>query len=210
MRAICNLLATGDRQASSQDELAIRYQDAVASVRRDPRSSSVLVISPFLDPLALLRQNRETELAMRGYQNILIYYDGSEEAESALRRVGGLGSALTAQIHVITVADMASAIAWSAGMLSHIAYDRLESTARLVLDEALDTMTQCGIVAAGHMAYGNVVDSIVKRADLLNADVIVVGHRRRRGLARWWSTSPTHAELLERASGRAVMAVPTE
>jgi nucleotide-binding universal stress UspA family protein len=147
---------------------------------------------------------------MQGQKNMLIYYDGSEEAGSALRRVGRLAPALAAQIHVLTVADIASAMAWSTGMLTDIAYDRIESAARLVLHEALDIMTKSGLMAAGHVAFGNVVDSIVKHADLLNADVIVVGHRSRRGLARWWSASPTHAELLERASGRAVMAVPME
>jgi nucleotide-binding universal stress UspA family protein len=147
---------------------------------------------------------------MRGHQSILIYYDGSQEAGSALRRMGRLASAPTTQIHVLTVADTTSAIAWSTGMMSDLTYIEIEATAQMVLNEALDMLTKSGIMAAGHVAFGNVVDSIVQRADLLNADVIVVGHRGRRGLARWWSTSPTHAELLERASGRAVMAVPME
>jgi nucleotide-binding universal stress UspA family protein len=67
--------------------------------------------------------------------------------------------------------------------MTDIAYDRIESAAQLVLREALD-MT-------GHVAFRNVVDSIVTHADLLNVDVIVVGHRTRRGLARWWPASPT-------------------
>jgi nucleotide-binding universal stress UspA family protein len=75
--------------------------------------------------------------------------------------------------------------------MTDIAYDRIESAAQLVLREALDLTTRSGLMAAGHVAFGNVVDSIVTHADLLNADVIVVGHRTRRGLARWWRASPT-------------------
>jgi len=88
---------------------------------------------------------------------MLIYYDGSEEAVSALRRVGRLAPALAPQIHALTVADIASAMAWSTGMLTDIAYDRIESAARLILYEVLDMIIKSGLMAAGHVAFGNVV-----------------------------------------------------
>lgn len=50
-------------------------------------------------------------------------------------------------------------------MVSELAYSTVESTARAVLNEALDMMTKSGIPAAGHVAFGDVVDSIVRLAN---------------------------------------------
>lgn len=147
---------------------------------------------------------------MPDHYNLLVYYDGSPESRSALLRVARLGYALTATVHVLSVVDIGSAVASSLGYVSDVACSHMESAAKQTLKEALDHLTQSGTVARGYVAVGNVVDSMANYAGLLNADLLVLGHRNPRGLARWLGQPSTHAELVKRAAGRAVITVPLD
>jgi nucleotide-binding universal stress UspA family protein len=86
----------------------------------------------------------------------------------------------------------------------------MEDDAKQTLKEALDQLRENGTVACGYVAAGNVVDSMARYAQILNADLLVLGHRNQRGLARWWGQPPNHAELVKRAAGRAVVTVPLD
>jgi nucleotide-binding universal stress UspA family protein len=86
----------------------------------------------------------------------------------------------------------------------------MEGTAKQNLKEALDHLRESGTVARGYVAVGNVVDSMANYAGLLNADLLVLGHRKPRGLARWLGQPSNHAELVKRAAGRAVITVPLD
>ncbi|MGF6992325.1 universal stress protein [Paraburkholderia sp. GAS32] len=147
---------------------------------------------------------------MPDHYNLLVYYDGSPESRSALLRVTRLGYALTATVHVLSVVDIGSAVGCSVGYLSDMACLQMEGAAKQVLKEALDHLRASGTVARGYVAAGNVVDSMARYAGLLNADLLVLGHRNPRGLARWWSQPSNHAELVKRAAGRAVITVPLD
>ncbi|MDN7179712.1 universal stress protein [Caballeronia sp. SEWSISQ10-4 2] len=147
---------------------------------------------------------------MRDHYNLLMYYDGSPESRSALLRVTRLGYALTATVHILSVVDIGSAVGSSLGYLSDVACLQIEGTIKQTLDEALDHLRESGTVARGYVAAGNVVDSMARYAEILNADLLVLGHRNRRGLARWWDQPSKHAELVKRAAGRAVITVPLD
>jgi nucleotide-binding universal stress UspA family protein len=147
---------------------------------------------------------------MRDHYNLLMYYDGSPESRSALLRVTQLGYALTATVHVLSVVDIGSAVGSSLGYLSDVACLQIEGTAKQTLDEALDHLRESGTVARGYVAAGNVVDSMARYAEILNADLLVLGHRNRRGLGSWWGHPSKHAELVKRAAGRAVITVPLD
>jgi nucleotide-binding universal stress UspA family protein len=134
---------------------------------------------------------------MTSDQRILIYYDGTEEARSAL----------DAHTHVLTVVDTGAAIMSTAGLLCDLAYVGIENTTRDLLKEALDHMKASDIMVTGHIAVGNVVNSIAQHAEMLDADLLVVGHRIRRGIARWLGGPATYSELVERSKGRTVITV---
>ncbi|MEM5388499.1 universal stress protein [Paraburkholderia phymatum] len=144
---------------------------------------------------------------MTSNQRILIYYDGTEEARSAIIRASRIALALDAHIHVLTVVDTSTAIMSTSGMLCEPAYALIENRARDVLQEAIDHMTASGIKVSGHFAIGKVVERIAQHAEMLDADLVVVGHRRRYGLARWLGGAPTYSELVDRAQGRTVITV---
>ena len=151
---------------------------------------------------------------MSDHYNLLLYYDGSPESRSALLRVTRLGHALAATVHVLSVVDIEAAIGYSVGFISNMACLQLEGEARRLLNDALAHLEECGIVALGHVATGSVVDSMARYAGLLDADLLVLGHRNPRGLARWWGQAARlaapHVALLERAAGRAVITVPMD
>jgi nucleotide-binding universal stress UspA family protein len=147
---------------------------------------------------------------MPNHFNLLVYYDGSPESRSALLRVTRLGFALAATVHVLSVVDIGSAVGSSCGYFSDVACLQMEGAAKQTLKEALDHLRESGTVARGHVAIGNVVDSMARYAGLLNADLLVLGHRNPRGLARWLGQPSTHAELVKRAAGRAVVTVPLD
>lgn len=147
---------------------------------------------------------------MPDHYNLLVYYDGSLESKSALLRATRLGCALAATVHVLSVMDIGSAIGSSVGYVSDMACVQMEGATKRLLEEALDHLRESGTIARGYVAAGNVVDSMAKYAGLVNADLLVLGHRNPRGLARWWAQPSHHAELVKRAAGRAVITVPLD
>jgi nucleotide-binding universal stress UspA family protein len=142
--------------------------------------------------------------------NLLVYYDGSPESKSALMRVTRLGCALTATVHVLSVVDIGTAVGSSFGHLSDVACSQMERAIRQTLKEALDHLAESGMVAHGYVAMGNVVDNMTAYAGLIDADLLVLGHRNSRGLAKWLGQPAHHVQLVQRAAGRAVITVPLD
>jgi nucleotide-binding universal stress UspA family protein len=139
---------------------------------------------------------------------ILLYYDGTREAKTALRHAAELALALEAHTDVLAVVDTTSTIAATGWYLSDLACACVQDAAMITLREALDHMEDSGVPVRGHMACGDVVDSISTHAGLLNSDILVVGHRPRSGLARWWNRGLAHDDLMARCNGRLVVTIP--
>ena len=126
---------------------------------------------------------------MASYRKILLCYDGSREGRKALRDGANLALDLKAETHVLAVVDMRSSIAQSAGLLTDMACGRFEDAARDILREGVEWLTERGVPAQGHFAFGHPIDEIAGLAQSLQVDLVVVGHRCRTGLARWWMGS---------------------
>jgi nucleotide-binding universal stress UspA family protein len=136
---------------------------------------------------------------MASYQKILLCYDGTREGRKALRCGADLALDLKAETHLLSVVDMRTSIAQSAGLLTDVACGHFEEAAREILQEGVNWLTERGVQAHGHFACGHPVDEIAHLADELQADLVVVGHRCRSGLARWWMGSG-NTQLLDRVS----------
>jgi nucleotide-binding universal stress UspA family protein len=139
---------------------------------------------------------------------ILLYYDGTREARSALRHTAELALALNAHADVLAVVDTVSAVAASGWYLSDLACASMQDAALITLREAVDHMEGSGVPVRGHMAHGDVVDSISTHAGMLDSDILVLGHRPRTGLARWWRRGLAHDSLMARCHGRLVVTIP--
>ena len=143
---------------------------------------------------------------MTTYRKILLCYDGSREGRKALRQGANLALDLNAETHVLAVVDMRSSIAQSAGLLTDVACGRFEDAARDILQEGVDWLRERGLQAQGHFAFGHPIDEIAALADNLKVDLVVVGHRCRSGLARWWMGAG-NTPLLDRVKCSILVAV---
>jgi nucleotide-binding universal stress UspA family protein len=144
---------------------------------------------------------------MPSTSRILLFYDGTDEAKSALLRCAELAAALAAPVDVVTVVDFVDANALCAGMLSDAAVAQMEQQARCTLNDALDELGLNGVVARGHVAFGQVVDAISQTIKMVRSDVIVVGHRTQTRLARLYRGRPLHVDLIERLKGSMIVTV---
>lgn len=122
---------------------------------------------------------------MSAFNRILLCYDGSREGQDALADGARLAQQLGAQVHVLSVFNDE---AWMQGadVMSTIPVDTVSDSVKEILEEGLQKLAMRGIDAIGHFAIGDPLDRIPYFAHDLRIDLIVVGHRRTRGLARWW------------------------
>ncbi|WOD19074.1 universal stress protein [Paraburkholderia kirstenboschensis] len=80
---------------------------------------------------------------------VLLVYDGTDESQAALSRCSQLSLALSAEVDVVSVVDPVCANVNSAGMLSDLAYSRLEELARHTLQTAIGKLVDNGVTAHG-------------------------------------------------------------
>ncbi|CAG9221654.1 Nucleotide-binding universal stress UspA family protein [Paraburkholderia tropica] len=144
---------------------------------------------------------------MPSFAKLLLVYDGSAEAQAALERCTQLSLALSAHVDVVSVVDTQSANAHCGGLLSDLAFHRLEELARGTLDEALVQLTRDGIAASGYVSFGRMTEVVVRHMQAFNPDLIVVGHRQQARRSRWWGERAAHHELTERLSGTTIVTV---
>lgn len=135
---------------------------------------------------------------MAAYKRILLCYDGSREGRRALRRGAELALDLKTDTHVLAAVNVSAGVAQTVGMMSHIACSAMEDTARSILAEGIDWLKERGLPnAQGHLAFGEPIVEIPRLARELDVDLVVVGHRHRSMLSRWWS-GPGSEQLLDR------------
>jgi len=144
---------------------------------------------------------------MSSFSRMLLVYDDTAESQAALHRCSQLSLALCAQVDVVSIVDSVTASATCAGMLSDLACSSMEAHARHAIDTAVGHLSNLGVTAYGFVKYGRPVDVIPLHAAAFHADIVVVGHRVRKGLERWWGERPVHLDLAERVRGAAIVTV---
>ncbi|OLL32216.1 universal stress protein UspA [Burkholderia sp. SRS-W-2-2016] len=122
---------------------------------------------------------------MLSFKRILLCYDGTREGQHALKDGAALAQSLGADVHLLSVINNT---AWMQGadITSAVPVDFINDSAKALLDEGLRKLAARGIHATGHIAIGEALEQIPFFANDLNVDLVVVGHRRSHGLARWW------------------------
>jgi nucleotide-binding universal stress UspA family protein len=138
---------------------------------------------------------------------MLLVYDGTTEAQAALERCTQLSLALSAHVDVVAVVDLATANAKCGGLLSDLAFKGLEEFARRTLDTAVGQLADRGVPAYGFVKFGRPVDVVSGHVTTFGPEIVVIGHRRRKGLSRWWGERPVHLDLAERLRGTTIVTV---
>lgn len=124
------------------------------------------------------------------YKRVLLAYDGSEEGGQALLHCADINEFIQAEIVVLAVAPPSPTVYAAEGYmpvdLMPEELDRYQS----VLDDGIEKMKARGFHVKGQIASGDPVTEICRVAEDINADLIVMGHRRNRSAVdRWWHGS---------------------
>ncbi len=140
------------------------------------------------------------------YTKILLCYDGSAEGRSALRQGADVATCMGAETHLLAIcrSNLESTIPEG---VTEALFRCDADVAQRILQEGVARLEERGLKAQGYLVYGDPLEHIPEVARRIGADLIVVGHRPRGRLARWWSESG-EATLLERVSCSVLAAVP--
>ena len=131
------------------------------------------------------------------YQKVLLCYDGTAEGRRALRQGADVVLCMKSEAYLLAIVQSYVSSAIPEAVTPALAESE-DRRATALLDEGVQWLRDRGVSATGSLEYGRAVDCIAATAERIGADLIVVGHRNRSRLARWWSQSDEES-LLERA-----------
>jgi len=125
------------------------------------------------------------------YKTIVMAYDGSEAGQRALLDCQEIGQWSQSQLHLVAVMPPPVAmIAGEAWAYSPAADSEEKARYQAVLDQGISRLRAAGLDVRGEVVTGISVDEIVRVAQKVQADLIVVGHKHLEGWAeRWWRGS---------------------
>jgi nucleotide-binding universal stress UspA family protein len=129
------------------------------------------------------------------YKRILLAYDGSREGRTALREGALVARQFDCKIYLLCVAAETPGV--RIGEAAHagaVAY--AQDTYASLFDEAMARLKAFGFSPEGRIVTGEPAAEIARYAQESGADLVVVGHRRKNLLERWWS-GETGAYLLD-------------
>lgn len=142
------------------------------------------------------------------YKTVLLCYDGSAEGRKALREGATLARVMGSETYLLAVCRDLVAASLPEGVTPALV-ECEDSAARAILDEGVRKLTELGVKAQGMLFVGDPLVHIPSVAAKIHADLIVIGHRPRGRLARWWSESPQPL-LLNRVSCSILIAMNSE
>ncbi len=120
------------------------------------------------------------------YQRILLAYDGSVEGRTALREGAILAKQAQARVYLLSVVAESTGVLLAEGAFAGVvAQDR--ETYRTILEAGVARLQQLGLEPVAELRVGEPGHEIASFALEVAADLVVVGHRRRSGLQRWWA-----------------------
>jgi nucleotide-binding universal stress UspA family protein len=122
------------------------------------------------------------------YNCVLLAFDGTVEGRRALREGALLARCCNAEIHLLSVVPetpaLRAAVSGSPAAMAH----QCEAY-QAVLDYGVERLRDMGCSPVTSLQMGDPNDIIADYARHIGADLIVVGHRKRTFLERWWSGS---------------------
>jgi nucleotide-binding universal stress UspA family protein len=132
------------------------------------------------------------------FRNILLCYDGTAEGRRALRQGADVAMATKANAYLLAICRNMISTAVPEGITPELVHAE-EDTAQALLTEGVQWLKDHGVPANGQLVFGNPMVHIPEVAQRIGADLIVVGHRYRTRMAKWWSEDE-EATLLNKVS----------
>jgi nucleotide-binding universal stress UspA family protein len=132
------------------------------------------------------------------FRKVLLCYDGTADGRRALRQGADVVMCMKSEAYLLAICSSAVAGAIPEGVSPMLA-EQEDARAQALLEEGVQWLRDRGVTARGSLEFGDAVERISETAGAIGADLIVLGHKSRGRLARWWSESD-EATLLERVS----------
>jgi nucleotide-binding universal stress UspA family protein len=134
--------------------------------------------------ISIVEKARPRSVPLR---NILLATDGSSAAHVALVAAADLARRSGASLHLVTAYEFApsNVIAYAPYIGPESAWDSLEADARKLLDEERNRVVALGAtVGSLHVARDPAFQAVMNVAEMVEADLVVVGSRELDGLKR--------------------------
>lgn len=129
------------------------------------------------------------------YGKILLAYDGSVEGRLALQEGTKLARLCDADVFLLAVVDLSTGFVLAEGAAPGAA-EHQQDAFREILAEGAQSLKAMGFAPNARLEFGEPAERIAAVAQEIGAALVVVGHRRQSGFARWWRGS-VGASLLE-------------
>ena len=125
------------------------------------------------------------------FNKILVAYDGTPSAESAFEQAARLARAERQALHVV-------AVAWTPEVETRVAMDMQVKEFKALLEQLRSRESNMDLDLRTEVAEGNPHEQIVRVAKRLDADLLVIGHRRR-GLMQRLAEASVAKRVIDRA-----------
>lgn len=129
------------------------------------------------------------------YQKIVLAYDGSQAGQQALINSKEISQWEKSELHLLAVVpyDLV-ALGPESAYYSEEQQQHEEQKYKDVLQSGLAQLSANGVQAHAQLRKGDPVDQIIQYAELIQADLIILGHKHRSNwLERWWRGSISKA-----------------
>lgn len=119
------------------------------------------------------------------YRKLLIGTDGSEHTEKAIRYAVELARLAEAKVHALYVVDTSAFATIPMDVAWESMYELLHQEGAQATKEIADQCEKAGVEVEEHMVEGHPAEEIMKHAEELSVDLIVLGSIGRSGLDRF-------------------------
>lgn len=136
------------------------------------------------------------------YHSILLAYDGSQDGREALSQGAALAKMCGASVRLLAVVNCQNVATAEGDFI--VTEDKADF--EIILREGMHTLRRRGLVASAQLEFGDPAGQILQSACDIQADLIVVGHRKQSSLSRWWNGS-VGATILKEAPCSVLVAV---
>lgn len=120
------------------------------------------------------------------YRRIVLAFDSTVAGRSTLREGALLAKRCGAEVFLLSVVAESSGVALVEGFQAGVTDMHLE-THRQILKDGLAKLETLGFKPVGRLVQGDPAQQIGDFAREVKADLVVVGHRKRSFLERWWT-----------------------
>jgi nucleotide-binding universal stress UspA family protein len=125
------------------------------------------------------------------YKKVLLAYDGSIEGRRALREGARIAQLCSAEVFLLAVVEVSAGTGTLDGGFVLPITEQIEDYKK-ILAEGVERLKAMGFSPTARLGIGEAGREIVKVAEDIGANLVVVGHRPDGLLARWFSSVGTY------------------